>query len=155
MYSEFEYRTVVNDVITSDTLYLYHSDNPFSPIVLATTTQDEALLPGPVIPDGQGGVLATWTISPSHSVLQFPYQAADVANGTVGSRTAYPSARRVSRPFSSRQRLCSAKMELRSRAPRQRHPTECTQVSQVASFSVSSGAPNWTIKRRQGTHYLC
>ena len=36
-------------------------------VLLSSTTQDEALLPGPIIPDGQGGILATWTISPSQS----------------------------------------------------------------------------------------
>jgi len=59
MYAEGEVRTVVNDVITSDTLYLYHSDNFYSPIVLGTTTQDEALLPGPIIPEPRPSDRAT------------------------------------------------------------------------------------------------
>jgi hypothetical protein len=74
VYLEYEVRTTNNNVIISDTLYLYSS--PGTAIVLSTTTQDQALPPGPIIPDGQGGVLATRTVSPSHSVLQFRYQAA-------------------------------------------------------------------------------
>jgi hypothetical protein len=86
MYLEYEVRNVLNDVITSDALYLYHSDNVLSPIQLSTTTQNEAFLPGPIIPDGQGGVLATWTISPSNPpVPQYPYQAVDVSNGVEGT----------------------------------------------------------------------
>ena len=54
--------------------------------MLSTTTQNEALLPGRIIPDGQGGVLATWTISPSNPpVPQYPYQAVDVVGGVVGT----------------------------------------------------------------------
>jgi hypothetical protein len=49
-------------------------------IVLSSTSQNEALLPGPIIPDGQGGILATWTVS-APVVLQYPYEAADVTNG--------------------------------------------------------------------------
>jgi hypothetical protein len=44
------------------------------------------LLPGPIIPDGQGGILATWTISPSNPpVPKYPYQVADVFSGVVGA----------------------------------------------------------------------
>src|SRR5436309_12342776 len=48
---------------------------------------DSSLMPGRIIPDGQGGVLATWTISPSNP--PFPpqpwhyYQAAHVVGGSV------------------------------------------------------------------------
>jgi outer membrane protein assembly factor BamB len=42
------------------------------------------LFPGAIIPDGQGGVLATWTIvptDPNAPPLAFPYQGADVGSG--------------------------------------------------------------------------
>ena len=153
MYSEFEYRTIVNDVITSDTLYLYHSDNAFSPIVLSTTTQDEALLPGPVIPDGQGGVLATWTISPSHSVLQFPYQAADVTNGIVGTPYSLPfSPQSVTFQQSPTLVLGENGTAFAS------GPTTVTvngaqvPVDEIAAFSLSSGVSNWTYQGAQGSH---
>jgi hypothetical protein len=58
VYLEYEVRNTNNNVITSDTLYLYNPTTASS-TVLSTTTQDQALLPGPIIPDSQGGVLAT------------------------------------------------------------------------------------------------
>jgi hypothetical protein len=90
---EYEVRNVVNNVITSDTLYLFQidTDNSSSSTMLSSTTQNEALLPGPIVPDGQGGILATWTISPSNPpVPQYPYQAVDVASGTVGTPYSLP-----------------------------------------------------------------
>ena len=88
-YVEYEVRNVVDNVITSDTLYLYQiapDDVTTNTITLSTTTQNQALLPGPIVPDGQGGVLATWTISPFEPpVPQYPYQAVDVVSGVVGT----------------------------------------------------------------------
>jgi hypothetical protein len=71
-YLEYEVRNTLNDVITSDTLYLMqiNPDNPSSSTILSSTTQNEALYPGSIIPDGQGGVLATWTISPSSTPVR-------------------------------------------------------------------------------------
>ena len=40
-------------------------DNSSSSTIVSSTTQNQAQLPGLIIPDGNGGVLATWTISPS------------------------------------------------------------------------------------------
>ncbi|MDR3675075.1 MAG: hypothetical protein P4N24_06265 [Acidobacteriota bacterium] len=88
IYVEYEVRNTLNNVITSDTLYLQqiNVDNSWPSKVLSTTTQNQALLPGPIVPDGQGGILATWTISPSSGpVPQYPYQAADVVAGVVGT----------------------------------------------------------------------
>jgi hypothetical protein len=149
MYSEFEYRTIVNDVITSDTLYLFHSDNFYGPIVLSTTTQDEALLPGPIIPDGQGGVLATWTISPSHSVLQFPYQAADVTNGTVGTPYTLPFSPQ-SVTFQQSPALVLGENGVAFASANTTAADGVTQVNQVASFNLSSGATNWTYEAQPG-----
>ncbi|MGB6736004.1 MAG: Ig-like domain repeat protein, partial [Candidatus Sulfotelmatobacter sp.] len=90
LYVEYEVRNTSNNVITSDTLYLY-SSTVGEGTVLSTTTQNEALLPGPIIPDGNGGILATWTISPSlPPVPQYPYQAADVSGGVVGAPYSLP-----------------------------------------------------------------
>jgi hypothetical protein len=56
---------------------------------LSSTTQNETQYPGniiPIIPDGQGGVLATWSVSPlKGAVPQYPYQAVDVVAGVVGT----------------------------------------------------------------------
>jgi hypothetical protein len=88
-YVEYEVRNVVNNVITSDNLYLQQiapTDNNFPTTLLSSTTQNQTLLPGPIVPDGQGGILATWTISPSSGpVPQYPYQAVDVVAGVVGT----------------------------------------------------------------------
>jgi hypothetical protein len=57
-YVEYEVRNVVDNLITSDTLYLFHinPDNSYGSTVLSTTTQNQALLPGPIVPDGNWGV---------------------------------------------------------------------------------------------------
>jgi hypothetical protein len=92
-YVEYEVRNVVNDVITSDTLYLFqiNTNDSYSSTALSSTTQNEALLPGPIVPDGQGGILATWSISPSNPpVPQYPYQVADVVSGVVGAPYSLP-----------------------------------------------------------------
>lgn len=45
----------------------------------------------PIIPDGNGGILATWTISPaSGPPPQYPYQVADVSGGAVGTPYSLP-----------------------------------------------------------------
>jgi hypothetical protein len=53
MYVEYEVRTTSNNIITSDMLYLYNSSTGQSTL-LSSTTQNGALLPGRIIPDGQG-----------------------------------------------------------------------------------------------------
>ena len=69
-YLEYEVRYIAANPrrITSAVLYLLKigPDNSRTPITLSSTTQDTNLLPGRIIPDGQGGVLATWTVSPSN-----------------------------------------------------------------------------------------
>jgi hypothetical protein len=82
--------------ITSAILYLLKIGAPVAgelgqqtTVTLSSTSEDKNLLPGRIIPDGQGGVLATWTISPS--VLPIPlqaahsYQAAHVVSGAVAA----------------------------------------------------------------------
>jgi len=69
-----------------------------------TTTQlgsatSAALMPGNIIPDGQGGVLATWALinvptlanNWNPPIAPQPYQAADVSSGTVLSTYALPN----------------------------------------------------------------
>jgi hypothetical protein len=143
MYVEYEVRSTNNNVITSDTLYLNNSTS--GAIVLSTTTQDQALLPGPIIPDGQGGVLATWTVSPSHSVLPYPYQAADVTNGAVGTPYNLPFSPQSVAAFQSPTLVLG-----QNGAVLERGSTTVTiggaqtSVDQIASFNLTSGATNWT-----------
>jgi hypothetical protein len=82
--------------ITSATLYLLQiaPDNSETTIQLSSTTSDENLFPGPIIPDGQGGVVATWTVSPSNPPMPAnPYQAAHVVNGGVAATYNLPFTR--------------------------------------------------------------
>jgi len=151
MYVEYEVRNTTNNVITSDTLYFYNGTNG-QPIVLGSTTQDQALLAGPIIPDGQGGVLATWTISPSHSVLQYPYQAADVTNGVVGTPYNLPFSP-LSVAFGQSPTLVLG--ENGTAFARGTTTTSIngvlTPVDQIVSFNLSSGAPNWTYQTGAGS----
>lgn len=89
-YVEYEVRDIAYPPkILSSVLWLMKMapDNSFSSTQLSSTTQDENLLPGRIIPDGQGGVIATWTISPSNPpsppAPTRSYQAAHVSSGSV------------------------------------------------------------------------
>jgi hypothetical protein len=150
-YVEYEVRTTNNNVITSDNLYLYKATTGSS-TVLSSTTQNEALLPGPVIPDGQGGVLATWTVS-SPVVQQFPYQAADVTNGVVGTPFNLPFSPQSVTPFVSPALvLGESGTAFASASTTVTINGAQTSVDQVASFSLSSGATNWTYQAASGNH---
>ncbi len=150
VYLEYEVRTTNNNVITSDTLYLYSSTT--NAIVLSSTTQNEALLPGPIIPDGQGGVLATWTIS-AQPVLQFPYQAADVTSGVVGTPYNLPFSPQSVAPFQSPTLvLGQSGVAFASGSTTATIGGIPTSVDQIASFNLSSGVTNWTYQGATGTH---
>lgn len=86
-YVEYEVRQIAYPPkVTSATLYLMEiaADGPITSTELSSTAQDENLFPGRIIPDGEGGVLATWVIAPSTAPMPMnPYQAADVASGAV------------------------------------------------------------------------
>ncbi len=91
-YVEYEVRQIAYPPkITSAVLYILKiaADQYNTPTTtqLSSTTQDENLFPGRIIPDGQGGVLATWVISPSNPINlpipTNPYQAAHVVSGAV------------------------------------------------------------------------
>ena len=148
VYLEYEVRNTNNNVITSDVLYLYSS--VANAIVLSTTTQDEALLPGPIIPDGNGGILVTWTISPSHSVLQYPYQAADVTNGVVAAPYNLPFSP-PSVAFGQSPTLVLGESGVAFASGQTTAVDGVTQVSQIASFNLTSGSTNWTYQAPQGS----
>ena len=139
-YVEYEVRNVVNNVITSDNLYLQQiapTDNNFPTTLLSSTTQNQALLPGPIIPDGQGGILATWTISPSNPpVPQYPYQAVDVVAGLWGRPITCRSAQKLS-PSGNLRHLCSARAGSRS-LPTARIQLTARSLLLLASRPVSS-----------------
>ncbi len=148
-YLEYEVRNVVNDIITSDTLYLMqiNPDNSSSSTILSSTTQNEALYPGSTIPDGQGGVLATWTISPSSGPPpQYPYQAADFNAGVVGTPYNLPfSPPTISLGQSPILVLGENGIAFATDS------TDTVNGPVVASFNVISGAPNWSYQAAAGS----
>ncbi len=63
IYVEYEVRQIGNPAkVNSASLYLFEiaASGPQTTVLLGSTTEDENLFPGNIIPDGQGGVLATW-----------------------------------------------------------------------------------------------
>lgn len=149
IYVEYEVRNIGDTGITSDTLYLFHiaTDNTSGSTVLSTTTQNEAQFPGSIIPDGQGGIIATWTISPSNPpVPQYPYQAVDVIGGAVGTPYNLPfSPTTVS--FGNSPTLVLGE----SGTAFATNGTDTTNGPVVASFNVTSGAVNWSYQASPGT----
>jgi hypothetical protein len=89
-YVEYEVRTIAYPPqVTSAELWLmkiYTNNLNIDRMLLASTTSDENLFPGRIIPDGQGGVIATWRVHPGTGPLpQYPFKAVRVsASGTVG-----------------------------------------------------------------------
>ena len=145
-YVEYEVRNITNGVITSDMLYLFqiNSDNSSSSTLLSSTTQNEALFPGNIIPDGSGGVLATWTISPSNPpVPQYPYQAVDVVSGTVGTPYNLPFSPTSVAYGQSPTLMLGENGVGFAAAPSVSSDGKGTPVNQISSFSISNGAPNW------------
>jgi len=146
MYVEYEVRTTSYGVITSDMLYIYSSVlGPYT--LLSSTTQNEALLPGPIIPDGSGGVLATWTISPAQGAPpQYPFQVADVSSsGGVG--TLY------SLPFSPTTVAFGQSPTLvlgQSGVAFGTDGTDAVNGPVVASFNIASGSVNWSYQAAAG-----
>jgi Bacterial Ig-like domain (group 3)/Bacterial Ig-like domain (group 2) len=153
-YVEYEVRNVVNNVITSDSLYLQQiapTDNNFPTVLLSTTTQNQALLPGPIVPDGQGGILATWTISPSSGpVPQYPYQAADVVAGVVGTPYNLPFSPTTAKFGQSPTIVLGENGTAFGAGPSTATDGTNAAVSQIASFVLSSGTPNWTYQGTAG-----
>jgi hypothetical protein len=151
VYVEYEVRNTYENVITSDTLYLYSTTTGINGPVLSSTTQNEALLPGPIIPDGNGGVLATWTISPARGpVPLYPYQAADVTNSVVGTPYNLPFSPASVTPFVS-PTLVLGENGVAFASGQTTASDGVTQVSQIASFNIASGFVNWTYQA--GTQY--
>jgi hypothetical protein len=147
-YLEYEVRNTVGEVVTSDTLYLMqiNPDNSSGSTILSATTQNETQYPGNIIPDGQGGVLATWSVSPVQgAVLTYPYQAVDVVAGVVGTPYNLPfSPQSVNIAQQPVLVLGDSGVAFASGTTTATVNGTPTQVSQIASFNISSGAPNWT-----------
>src|SRR5882672_2213876 len=125
-------------------------------MTLSSTTDDTNLLPGRIIPDGQGGLIATWTVSPSNPPQSPPpnphtYEASHVVGGVPG--TPYDL------PFNPHT------------APLGKYPTmvlgengtafasgltaasdgSSNDVDQIVSFDLNSGTPNWSYQTTVGS----
>jgi hypothetical protein len=95
---------------------------------------------GAIIPDGQGGVLATWTISPVNPpVPQYPYQAADIVAGVVGMPYNLPFSP-ITVTFGNPPTLVLGE----SGTAFATNGTDTVNGPVVASFGVSSGSVNWS-----------
>ncbi|HEV2417194.1 MAG TPA: kelch repeat-containing protein [Terriglobia bacterium] len=88
VYVEYEVRTItaVPLKVTSAAVYLLQValDGSTTTTELSSTSENENLFPGRIIPDGQGGVLATWSVDAS-PIPTNPYQAAYVVSGVVSA----------------------------------------------------------------------
>jgi hypothetical protein len=152
-YLEYEVRNIGFTKMISDTLYLFqiNPDNSSKSTVLSSTTQNEALLPGSIIPDGQGGILATWTISPSIGPLpQYPYQAADVVSGQVGTPYNLPFSPKTLESGKSPTLVLGENGTAFGAGSSTSTDGTNTAVDQIASFNVTTGVPNWTYQGTQG-----
>jgi hypothetical protein len=154
-YLEYEVRNTVNNVITSDTLYLMriNADNSSSSTILSATTQNETQYPGNIIPDGNGGVLATWSVSVVQGTqLTYPYQAVDVSGGFVGTPYNLPfSPQSVDIAQQPSLVLGENGVAFASGMTTATVNGAPTQVSQIASFNIGSGTANWTYQAQAGT----
>jgi len=153
-YLEYEVRNTVNNVVTSDTLYLMqiNPDNSSSSTILSATTQNETQYPGNIIPDGNGGVLATWSVSVVQGTQPtYPYEAVDVSGGAVGTPYNLPfSPQSVDITKQPDLVLGENGVAFASGMTTATVNGVQTQVSQIASFNISSGVPNWTYQAAPG-----
>jgi hypothetical protein len=143
----------VNEVVTSDTLYLMqiNSDNSSGSTVLSATTQNETQYPGNIIPDGNGGVLATWSVSVVQGTQPtYPYEAVDVSGGAVGAPYTLPFSPQ-SVDITKQPVLVLGESSVAFAKGRSNVLINgvSTTVDQIASFNISSGAPNWTYQSTQ------
>ena len=128
-------------------------DNSTTTTQLSSSTT-AALVPGNIIPDGQGGVLATWIIenvpTPANNFTPFaapqPYQAADVSSGTILSNYPLPYSQvglqtlpldQYGSPIAPPLVLGENSTAFAS------FPGVGSVPSSVSSFNLNSGAGNW------------
>ena len=150
-YVEYEQGNInANNVITADYLYLLeiNPENESSTTLLSSTTQNEAQFPGNIISDGNGGILATWTISPSSPALpQYPFQVADVSGGGVGTPYNLPfSPTTVTFGQSPTLVLGENGIAFATDA------VDTVNGPVVASFNIGSGSTNWTYQADLRAH---
>ena len=146
-YLEYEVRQIAYPPrITSAILYLMKiaPDNTSTSITLSSTTQDTNLLPGRIIPDGQGGVLATWTVAPSNPPSPtHPYQASHVVAGVPGAPYDLPFMPNTTAAGTYPQLLLGENGNAFAT-----DGSDSTNGPQIVNFDLNSGIPHWSYQGR-------
>jgi len=160
-YVEYQVRDLGQTKVNSASLYLLKMTfdfwTPTTTLLMSNTdlnsgrfpeSTDSSLLPGRVIPDGQGGVIATWTISPSN--LPFPpqlwhyYQAAHVVGGSVVANYDLPFT--PLNPVLNKYPTLALGEYGTAFASGLSAANDGSPVDrqQIVSFDISTGTPKWT-----------
>jgi len=149
-YVEYEVRTdAFPPKITSAAVYLLTiaPDNTTTTLQLSSVTTDTNLFPGRIIPDGSGGVIATWTVAPSNppspppNPLPQPYQAAHVVSGAIAATYGLPFT--PSAPvFGNNPTLVLGENNTAFATDN----VNANEGPKIASFDLTSGAVNWSFQ---------
>jgi hypothetical protein len=133
-------------VITAAQLYLLAvaPNNSTTTTQIWSTTDNENLFPGRIIPDGQGGVLATYTLFPSNPpVPPRPYQAGYVVGGSVTITYGLPFSPQTL-TFGTYPSLVLGESGIAFATDgTNSDPSNQNDGPQIVSFNISSGAENW------------
>lgn len=147
-YMEYEVRYVTYPPkVLQAVLYLLKiaPDGSRSDITLNSTTDDENLMPGRIIPDGQGGVLATWTISPSNPPIPtHPYQASHVVGGAAGTPYDLPFSPNTITVGSYPTLVLGENSTAFASGLSSANDGSSNDVDKIASFDLNSGTSNWS-----------
>ena len=133
--------------ITSDSINLaiIGTANRYSSVQLSSTTDDTKLLPGRIIPDGNGGVLATWTVSPDTGPMPTnPFQASHVVGGAPGAPYNLPFTPKTVSVGNYPTLVLGENGTAFAEAQSTSTMDGTTQVNQISSFDVNSGASGWS-----------
>ena len=118
-------------------------DGTSTTTLVTSTAEDVNLFPGRIIPDGRGGLVATWTVSPSQPpALEYPFRAAHVTTAGVAVYTLPIVAAELLRapsgvPINPLLVLGETDVAFAS------------YDSTLVSFNYSSGAVNWSTTASQ------
>jgi hypothetical protein len=140
MYEVRELAYPTDVVWTSLRLLKLAEDGTQTTAQLQYTTDDNNLIPGRVLPDGQGGVLATWTETPTDQrpLGQAPLKAARVTGGTVSGNYDLPLLVNTLE-HADNGVLLHPELTLGEAGT-----AFVTYGNQIAAFAVGSGAPQWS-----------
>jgi Bacterial Ig-like domain (group 2) len=148
-YMEYEVRQLAYPPkITSAVLYLLKvaPDNTPSTVTLSSTTDDTNLLPGRIIPDGQGGLLATWIVSPSNGLTpgSNPYQAARIVSGSPGTPYGLRFTPHTAAAGSFPDLVLGENGTAFAKGITAATDGSNNDVDEIVSFDLNSGTPNWS-----------